>query len=144
MARNPSQETGPSYPKTAAIIALAGGVVILLGGLIFIGASIFVIPHINFTNMTVPQGFNRANLPSLVSGIVGVMGAVGLVCGAVVLMSATMILARVGQRRTWGILILIFSVLSFIGLGGFVVGALLGIAGGILVLRWRPPFPGQP
>jgi hypothetical protein len=50
-----------------------------------------------------------------------------------------MLLAKVGQRRTWGILILVFSVLSFIGLGGFVIGAILGIVGGVLILRWRPP-----
>jgi hypothetical protein len=139
MAGNLPLETESSPPKSASIIALAGGVIILLGGLIFIGASIYVIPHLNFSNMTVPQGFNRANLPGLVSGVVGVMGAIGIVCGSVVLMSAAMLLARVGQRRTWGVLILIFSVLSFIGLGGFIVGAILGITGGILVLRWKPP-----
>jgi uncharacterized membrane protein len=127
-----------SYPKTASILALAGGMIIVLGGVIFVGVSAFVIPHLNFGNMTVPQGFNRANLPGLVSGIVGVMGAVGLVCGAIVLVSAAMLLAKVGQRRTWGILILVFSVLSFIGLGGFIIGAILGIIGGILTLRWKP------
>ncbi len=128
-----------SYPKTGAILALAGGIIILLGGLVFIGASVFVLPHLNFGNMTAPHGLNKAILPSLVSGIVGVMGTVGLVCGAIVLTSATMLLANVGQRRTWGILILVFSVLSFIGLGGFILGAILGIVGGILVLIWKPP-----
>jgi Family of unknown function (DUF6114) len=67
------------------------------------------------------------------------MGGFGLVCGAIVLMSAAMLLARVGERRTWGILITIFSVLSFVGLGGFVVGAILGIVGGVMTLRWKPP-----
>jgi hypothetical protein len=138
MAESLPKDKELSYPKSASIIALAGGVVILLGGLIFIGASIYVIPHLNFSNMTVPQGLNRADLPGLVSGVVGVMGAVGLVCGSVVLVSASMLLAKVGQRRTWGVLILIFAVLSFLGLGGFIVGAILGIIGGILVLRWKP------
>jgi hypothetical protein len=138
MARESSQETTSAYPKTASILALAGGMIIVLGGVIFIGVSAFVIPHLNFGNMTVPQGFNRANLPGLVSGIVGAMGVVGLVCGAIVLVSATMLLAKVGQRRTWGILILVFSVLSFIGLGGFIIGAIFGIVGGILTLRWKP------
>jgi len=50
-----------------------------------------------------------------------------------------MLLAKVGARRTWGILILVFSVLSFVGLGGFVVGAIFGIVGGVLALRWKPP-----
>jgi hypothetical protein len=113
--------------------------IIALGGVIFIGAAAFVLPHLNYSNMTVPQGMDKASLPGLISGVVGVMGAFGLVCGAIVLLSATMLLAKVGRRRTWGILILVFSVLSFVGLGGFIVGAVLGMVGGILALRWKPP-----
>jgi hypothetical protein len=127
------------YPKAAAIIALAGGLIIVLGGVVFIGASVFILPHLNYGNLTVPQGLNRGVLPGLISGIVGVMGAFGLVCGSVVLISSTMLLAKVWEPRTWGVLILVFSILSFIGLGGFVVGAFLGMIGGVLALRWKPP-----
>ena len=139
MEGNPTQETSLSYPKTAAVLALVGGMIIVLGGVIFVGVAAFVLPHLNYSNMTVPQGMDRASLPGLISGVVGVMGGFGLVCGAVVLVSATMLLAKVGRRRTWGILILVFSVLSIVGLGGFIIGAILGIAGGILTLRWKPP-----
>ena len=139
MAADSGQETGSAYPKTAGVLALVGGLIIILGGVIFLGVAAFVIPHLNLSNMTVPQGIDRASLPGLISGILSVMGAFGLVCGSVVLVSATMLLAKVGQRRTWGVLVLVFSVLSFIGLGGFVVGAILGIAGGVLALRWKPP-----
>lgn len=139
MERNPAQEAASSYPRTASILALLGGILIILGGVIFIGAAAFVLPHLNYSNMTLPQGMDRASLPGLISGIVEVMGAFGLVCGAVVLVSSTMLLANVGRRRTWGILVLVFSVLSFVGLGGFIVGAILGILGGVLTLRWKPP-----
>jgi hypothetical protein len=128
-----------TYPKTAAILALVGGMIMVLGGAVFIGVASFVIPHLNLSNLTVPKGMDRASLPGLISGILSVMGGFGLVCGAIVLVSATMLLARVGTRRTWGILILVFSVLSFVGLGGFVLGAILGIVGGVLTLRWKPP-----
>jgi len=138
MARDPAQETASSYPKLASVLALLGGILIVLGGVIFVGAAVFILPHLNYNNMTVPQGMDRASLPGLISGVVGVMGAFGLVCGAVVLLSASMLLANVGRRRTWGTLILVFSVLSFVGLGGFIIGAILGIAGGILTLRWKP------
>jgi len=138
METNPTQEAGSAYPKTASILALMGGLMMILGGVIFVGAAVYVIPHLNLGNITVPQGINAAALPALISGVLTVMGSFGLVCGAVVFVSATMLLAKVGQRRTWGILILVFSVLSFIGLGGFVVGAVLGIVGGILTLRWKP------
>jgi hypothetical protein len=139
MAGNATQQAGEAYPKTGAVLALIGGIFIVLGGAIFLGAAAYVIPHINLSNVTVPQGLNKADLPGLISGVLDVMGSFGLVCGAIVLVSATMLLARVGTRRTWGILILVFSVLSFIGLGGFVIGAILGIAGGVLALRWKPP-----
>jgi hypothetical protein len=139
MARETAQETTSTYPKTASILALVGGIIIILGGVIFIAVAAFVLPHLNYSNLTVPQGLNSSSLPTLISGVVGVMGAFGLVSGAIVLLSATMLLAKVGQRRTWGILILVFSILSFIGLGGFIVGAILGILGGILALRWKPP-----
>jgi len=135
------QEKTTAYPKTASILSLVGGIVIVLGGVLFLGVAAFVIPHLNLANVTVPQGMDRANLPGLISGVLGVMGGFGLVCGAIVLMSASMLLARVGERRTWGILITIFSVLSFVGLGGFVVGAILGIVGGVMTLRWKPPAP---
>ena len=139
MAGDPGEDRDSPYPKTAGVLALAGGLIIILGGVIFLGVAAFVIPHLNLANMTVPQGIDTASLRSLISGVLSVMGAFGLVCGSVVLMSATMLLAKVGQRRTWGILILVFSVLSFIGLGGLVMGAILGIAGGVLTLRWKPP-----
>ena len=139
MERNPAQEKASSYPKTASVLALVGGMIIILGGVIFIGVAAFILPHLNYSNLTVPKGMDRASLPGLISGVVGVMGGFGLVCGAIVLLSATMLLARVGRRRTWGILILVFSVLSFVGLGGFIIGAILGIVGGILALRWKSP-----
>ena len=140
MAVDVAQAKSSAYPKTAAILALVGGVLMVLGGVIFIGVASFVIPHMNLVNVTLPKGMDRASLTDLISGILSVMGGFGLVCGAIVLVSATMLLAKVGERRTWGILILVFSVLSFVGLGGFVVGAIFGVAGGVLTLRWKPPI----
>ena len=139
MEASPPLQATQSYPKTASILALVGGIFMILGGVLFIGVAAFVIPHLDLSNVTVPQGMNRADLPGLISGVLGVMGSFGLVCGAIVLVSATMLLAKVGQRRTWGILILVFSVLSLVGLGGFIIGAILGISGGVLTLRWKPP-----
>ena len=139
MTVSAAENAGSAYPKTAALLGLVGGVIIILGGALFIGVASFVIPHLDLSNLTVPKGMDRASLPGLISGVLTLMGGFGLVCGAIVLVSATMLLARVGVRRTWGILILVFSVLSFIGLGGFVLGAILGIAGGVLTLRWKPP-----
>lgn len=111
----------------------------MLSGVLFIAVSIFILPHLDYSKLSTPPNINPASIPALVSGIVGVMGTFGLVSGVVVLVSAVMLLARLGQPRTWGILILVFSILSFIGLGGFIVGAILGMVGGITTLRWKAP-----
>ena len=134
MAQNATQD----YPRTASIIALVGGIFITLGGVLFLAVSAFVLPNITYETIHVPQGFTASAIPSLVSGFVGLMGAFGLVTGVIVLVSSVMLLTNSGQAKTWSVLILVFSVLSFIGTGGFLVGAVLGIVGGALVLKWKP------
>ncbi|MDG6980849.1 MAG: DUF4064 domain-containing protein [Nitrososphaerota archaeon] len=64
--------------------------------------------------------------------------AVGLIAGIVVLVGAIMIYARPNNASTWGLLVLIFSILSFFGMGGFFIGAILGIVGGVLAMVWKP------
>ncbi len=70
----------------------------------------------------------------------GLLGIVGLVFGVIVLISALMLNSRPEQHSTWGTLILIFSVLSIFGsaMGGFGVGLVLGLIGGILAITWKP------
>ncbi len=133
-----TQNTALEYPRTASIISLVGGIIITLGGVLFVAVSAFVLPNINYTNLNTPANLPASAIPSLVSGFVGLMGAFGLVTGAIVLVSSVMLLTNKGQQRTWSVLILVFSILSFVGMGGFVVGAVLGIVGGALVLKWKP------
>lgn len=133
-----TQQTTSAFPKTGSILALVGSLLMLLGGIIFIGAAVYILPNMTFPNVHPPQGLNPTAIPALVSGIVGIMGAFGLVSGIIVLISAVMLLSNLGQRRIWGVLILIFSILSFIGFGGFIAGAILGMVGGVLTLRWKP------
>jgi hypothetical protein len=134
-----TQNTATGYPTTASIISLIGGIVITLGGLLFVAVSTFVLPNINYGNLVLPQNLPASAIPGLVSGFVGMIGIFGLVSGAVVLVSSVMLLTGKGQPRTWSVLILVFSILSLFGLGGFLVGAVLGIVGGALALRWKPP-----
>lgn len=58
----------------------------------------------------------------------------GIIAGVVVLFGAAMLMFRPDQQRTWGILILIVSILNvFFGMGGIVAG-LLGAGAGLLAL----------
>ena len=136
-----TQQTGTGHPNAASILALVGGTLMVLGGLIFLGVSAYVIPHLSpvyfshNSTATIP----RATIQGFASLVVGTLGAFGLVSGAIVLTSGVMLQVSPARRRTWGVLILIFSVLSFLGTGGFVVGAILGIVGGVLALTCCPP-----
>jgi len=57
-----------------------------------------------------------------------------LVFGIIVIVSALMLYRRPQRHRLYGILIMIFSVLS-----GEIIGVILGLVGGILAIIWKPP-----
>ncbi|MBI1743442.1 hypothetical protein HYR54_10320 [Candidatus Acetothermia bacterium] len=62
----------------------------------------------------------------------------GAIAGIVVLLSAVMLYAKPTQSQSWGIVILIASILNFfIGMGGL-LAASLGVIGGILAMSWKP------
>ncbi len=63
---------------------------------------------------------------------------VGLISGTAVLVGAMMLYSQPGKAATWGAVVLTFSILSFFGMGGFFIGAPLGLAGGILAISWKP------
>lgn len=65
------------------------------------------------------------------------LGAIGTLSGIIVLVGAVMMYSRPIQTATWGALIVAFSVVSFFGMGGFFIGAISGLAGGILALTWK-------
>lgn len=75
----------------------------------------------------------------------GLMGVLGLVFGVIVIISAVMLNNKPQEHATWGSLIVLFSVLSIFGsaMGGFGVGLVLGLVGGILAITWKPPEPAK-
>jgi hypothetical protein len=67
-----------------------------------------------------------------------VISIVGLVSGILMIVGAAMLRARPMEHVMWGTVILVFSVVSFVGMGGFFIGAVLGIIGGAFALIYRP------
>ncbi len=65
------------------------------------------------------------------------LGAIGVISGIVILVASIMLYERPAQASTWGTLVLAFSIISFFGMGGFFLGAILGVVGGILALTWK-------
>ena len=119
---------------TAVILSLIGGALMLLNG----GMSFMMLTYF---------GADFGFMWGMMGGYMGMMGSlgfpfgsflglmiVGLVCGIIVIIGALMLSSRPVERRSWGVVILIFSVISFLGMGGFYIGAILGVAGGALAL----------
>ncbi|MEK6851910.1 MAG: hypothetical protein AABY30_05165, partial [Candidatus Thermoplasmatota archaeon] len=45
------------------------------------------------------------------------------------------------QHVAWGVIVLVFSVLSIVSFGGFIVGMAFGIVGGAIGMAWGTPQP---
>lgn len=113
-------------------LSLAGGILIVLGGAV----STLWMPGM----MTVCcQNMPGMMMPSMMFGTgVGIMTGffiLSAISGAIVLISALM-LSRSNPKKSYflGIMIIVFSAISIVGMGGFLIGAILGIIGGALVV----------
>jgi hypothetical protein len=128
-------------PQIAFILSLIGGVLILFAGATC--CSWFWLGGTSF-------GGIMGGLGGIMSGYHGMMGSlgvpysamngfsiIGLVSGILVIIGAVMLHIRPAEQVGWGVVILVFSIISFLGMGGFFIGAVLGIIGGTLALNAR-------
>jgi hypothetical protein len=118
--------------NVAFVFSLIGGILIVLGGFVsFFWASqgdwwYGMMGHWMMGDFGYESGMMFGfSLMALVSGILVIVGAI-------------MLNARPQERVAWGIIVLIFSIVSLMGMGGFFIGALLGIVGGALALSLKP------
>jgi hypothetical protein len=135
-----AQKITEGYPNTASVLAIIGGCLMIVAGMLITALAVFIIPHLNaslFHNAT--GSIQVQNVPGFVGSILEGFGLIGLISGVIVLGSGVMLRIYPRQSVVFGLLILVFSILSFFGFGGFVAGAVLGIIGGIMTLRWRQP-----
>ena len=101
------------------MLTIVGGLFILGGGLVF----------------------------ALVGAILSLYGVwsglflIGVLVGLLTLIVGVLMIAVPSAHSLWGILALLFAFVSipFALVGGFVIGFLLTLIGGILALTWRPP-----
>ncbi len=75
------------------------------------------------------------------TGIFYAMSAVGLASGLVILIGAVMAYSRPDSTLPWSVLMLVFSIISLVAMGGFFVGALLGFVAGVVGLTWHATKP---
>jgi hypothetical protein len=65
------------------------------------------------------------------------LATLGLIFGVLVLLGALMLRIKPFNKKVWGTMIIVFSVLSVIMGGGFIVGFILGIIGGAKALSLK-------
>ncbi len=129
-------------PTAAFILSLVAGVFILLGGgmMTMIGSWMGNYGY-GMMGRYAGWGGMMGTGYGMMGFAFGAMGILGLIFGAIVIISALMLNSRPEQHSTWGSVIVLFSVLSIFGsaMGGFGVGLVLGLIGGVLAITWKPP-----
>jgi len=112
---------------TKDALSALGGVFILIGGAL-----------IAFDNSAISFFGYLANGGSPGS-IVTLVGIVGMIMGLIVIVGGVMMKSNPDKSKMWGAVVIVFSILSwFTAVGGLIVGFLLGLAGGIMALRFKP------
>ena len=61
--------------------------------------------------------------------------AVGFLCSAIILLSSLILYRKLGNKKALGITIIAFSIPSVVMGGGFIIGFIVGIMGGVSALR---------
>lgn len=113
-------------PTTAFVLSLIGGIFVLIASLLILAAG----------------GIIGGFFP-LFGGIVMIFGILGLLSAVLIIIGAAMInSSEPGKVKTGSIIVIVFSILSlFFAGGGFFIGFILALIGGILGLTWKPPPP---
>jgi hypothetical protein len=134
-------------PSTAITLSIIGGILIIVGSaLMFFTVMYGWVGHGmmgSFGEMMGPIGGMVGGYMDMLgnfgipSSFMGGLSLVGLICGLLIVVGALMINANPAEHNTWGIVILVFSIISFLGTAGFYIGAILGIIGGALAITWK-------
>ncbi len=112
-------------PETPFVLSLIGGIFVLVDGALGFMFSV-----------------RYGHWPMWIWEFAGdeyVLGPVGIVMGILIVLSATLAYKRTQEKTIWGILIVIASLISFfVILGGYVVGFVFAMIGGIMYFVWEP------
>jgi hypothetical protein len=110
-------ESKPRKATLGFLLAIIAGVFVLLNGLVWFTVSSFVGMIYDEMSLIVLA------LPFLLLGVASILFAIAIFLGAFVIY-------WLRKAFLGGVIVLVFSVLSILVFGGFLLGALLGIVGG--------------
>jgi len=110
-------------------LSLAGGAMIVLGAITSWTFQAAFFPY----RGGMMGGYEWMMGPGFASMMIG-LSITGIISGALVILGAIMMSNRPSESSKWGVLVLVFSLVSLFGMGGFLIGAILGIIGGVLAI----------
>ncbi|MEM4551808.1 MAG: hypothetical protein QXF92_03870 [Thermosphaera sp.] len=126
-------------PTTAFALVLAGGILVIINSILELVVGL-IIRGVNPGEVVpFPAGMALVMVQFL-KIILIVLGVIGTIVGLLMIIAATQINSgEPGKVRTWSVIGIILSVISIlVAGGGFYVGFILGLVGGILGLTWKP------
>ncbi len=113
-------------PTAALVLSLIGGILILIGGI----GTLWLAGQVG--------GLTALNpLAGIMGSLVAVGGAVGVVFGIIIMALGALLWKKPNKHVAFGVVILALSIISLIDGGGFILGFILGLVGGILALVWK-------
>ena len=126
-------------PTTAYVLSLIAGILMVLSGSMGSFTGMMGGMYGGWRGMmggyNMMGGCNTTGYPSWGYGMG--FSIIILIMGLVVIFGAIMLDSKPDEHKTWGTIILVFSILSILGgMGGFGIGAILGIIGGALAISW--------
>ena len=103
-------------PTAAFVLALIGGIFILLWGLVIVAIGLAA----------------QSESFGLFGGDITTLGAVESTLGILVVIFGVLLFVMPDHHVVFGVLVLVFSIVSLVGLGGLIIGFILGLIGGAL------------
>ena len=118
-------------------VSVAGSILVIIGGLLMLLVGAFVA----FVISSIVSSFHIGGTTVLSSVLV-----LGPVFGLIVIIVGVLAIAAPDLKILWGVLAIVFAVLSLFStaIGGFFLGFILALVGGILILVKTAPPPPTP
>lgn len=117
-------------PTAGFVLGLIGGILILLNALLLV-----IVATMASTIGAI------VGSPIDLGGLLAVMAGIGLIFALIVIVGSIIMYMRPASHVMWGVIVLLFSIFSFVVGGGFYLGAILGLIGGILGIIFKPAAP---
>ncbi len=126
----------------AYVLSLIGGLIVLVVSilnLLWFGAGASFLGGYGGYMHGMMDGYHNfmGNYASSTSFFAGI-SLVSLICGIILVVAAVMLWIQPQAHIIWAVVIIVFSAVSFVGMGGYFIGAILGIVGGAIALSYKP------